>query len=225
VTQSAVALSDYALTVESGFLAVLARRHRRVSQLRPWVVLFFATSAIASFAGGSVHGFAADPASRGHRILWPASLVSVGIVGFAGSMIGAILAFRPRTVTRIGIAAGTGLGIYCTLALRGKQRYAVAVAALLPPTAFLGAVLWQTYRRVRRPSLLAGLVGIGVSLLAAGVQQARVSIHPRFIDHNVIYHLLQGASLILLYRCFDDLLVSRQAYQEGSYNRVSRGNS
>ena len=188
-----MALSDYGLTLESAILAMLTHRRTERTRLREWVVLFFAASAMASLAGGTVHGFTGNPASRGHRVLWPASLISVGVAGLAGTMIGTIITFPPRTVTRVAIAA----------------------AALLPPTAFLGGVLWQRYRRLRQPSVLAGLAGLGVSLLGAGLQQTRISIRHRFIDHNVIYHLLQGASLILLYRCFNGLLADSHPDEEG----------
>lgn len=210
-----MALSDYGLTLESAILAMLTHRRTERTRLREWVVLFFAASAMASLAGGTVHGFTGNPASRGHRVLWPASLISVGVAGLAGTMIGTIITFPPRTVTRVAIAAGAGLGIYSSLAVRGKQRYGIAAAALLPPTAFLGGVLWQRYRRLRQPSVLAGLAGLGVSLLGAGLQQTRISIRHRFIDHNVIYHLLQGASLILLYRCFNGLLADSHPDEEG----------
>ena len=192
MTEPVVALSDYGLALESAILATLTHQRNERTRLRGWVVLFFAASAMASLAGGTVHGLTANPRSRGHRVLWPASLT-----------------FPPRSVTRVAIAAGGGLGIYSSLVVRGKQRYGIAAAALLPPTAFLGGVLWQRYRRLRQPSLLAGLAGVGVSLIAAGVQQTRLSIGRRSIDHNVIYHLLQGGSLILLYRCFDGVLADR----------------
>ena len=208
MTEPVVALSDYGLTLESAILAMLTHRRTERTRLREWVVLFFAASAMASLAGGTVHGFTGNPASRGHRVLWPASLISVGVAGLAGTMIGTI-------IKKSVIAAGAGLGIYSSLAVRGKQRYGIAAAALLPPTAFLGGVLWQRYRRLRQPSVLAGLAGLGVSLLGAGLQQTRISIRHRFIDHNVIYHLLQGASLILLYRCFNGLLADSHPDEEG----------
>lgn len=99
-----MALSDYGLTLESAILAMLTHRRNERTRLRGWVVLSCAASAMASLAGGTVHGFTANPGSRGHRILWPASLISVGVAGLAGTMIGTILAFPPRTFARVSPA-------------------------------------------------------------------------------------------------------------------------
>src|SRR5437868_1858872 len=136
MTEPVVALSDYGLALESAILATLTHQRNERTRLRGWVVLFFAASAMASLAGGTVHGFTANPRSRAHRVLWPASLISVGVAGLAGTMIGAILTFPPRSVTRVAIAASGGLGIYSSLVVRGKQQYGIAAAAVLPPTAF-----------------------------------------------------------------------------------------
>jgi hypothetical protein len=40
------------------------------------------------------------------------------------------------------------------------------------------------------------------SILAALLQQARVSIHPVYFNHNAVYHVVQGIALVLLYRGF-----------------------
>ena len=104
-----MALSDYGLTLESAILAMLTHRRTERTRLREWVVLFFAASAMASLAGGTVHGFTGNPASRGHRVLWPASLISVGVAGLAGTMIGTIIKKRPNSMSRPSVVLYQGL--------------------------------------------------------------------------------------------------------------------
>ena len=41
--------------------------------------------------------------------------------------------------------------------------------------------------------------GIALSCGATLLQQAHVAIHPRYFDHNALYHVLQGGALVLLY--------------------------
>ena len=40
---------------------------------------FYLSIAIAAVAGGTVHGFFLDESSRGHSILWPFTLIGVGL--------------------------------------------------------------------------------------------------------------------------------------------------
>ncbi len=77
------------------------------------------------------------------------------------------------------------------------------VAPRLAPTLvlILMAALFQAARtRNVGWSLIA--VGFTVSVGAALLQQAKVSIHPVYFDHNALYHVLQGIALVLLYPGF-----------------------
>ena len=66
---------------------------------------------------------------------------------------------------------------------------------------FLIAAAWQAMRsRSAGWTLIAA--SFPVSILAAVLQQARVSIHPEHFDHNAVYHVVQGVALVLLYRGF-----------------------
>ena len=46
----------------------------------------------------------------------------------------------------------------------------------------------------------AGAWGLGLTFVAAAVQQGRVGLHPRYFNHNALYHLIQGAGLFLVFR-------------------------
>jgi hypothetical protein len=50
----------------------------------------------------------------------------------------------------------------------------------------------------RRSALSAA--SLGLTFVAAAVQQARVALHPRYFDHNALYHLIQAAGLYLVFR-------------------------
>jgi hypothetical protein len=45
-------------------------------------------------------------------------------------------------------------------------------------------------------------IALLVSIAAAVLQQRRVAIHPVYLDHNALYHVLQGIGLVLLYLGF-----------------------
>ena len=57
-------------------------------------------------------------------------------------------------------------------------------------------------RFYKRPMDHAGrllVAGVGLSLVAAGVQQSGWSIH-RYFNHNDLYHVIQAVAVWLLYR-------------------------
>jgi hypothetical protein len=48
-------------------------------------------------------------------------------------------------------------------------------------------------------SCLLGALAMVITLLAAVLQQSKIAIAPLGLTHNVIYHLVQGAGLLLLF--------------------------
>jgi hypothetical protein len=45
-------------------------------------------------------------------------------------------------------------------------------------------------------------IGLTASVGAALLQQAEVSLHPTYFDHNAVYHVVQGIALVILYLGF-----------------------
>jgi hypothetical protein len=43
------------------------------------------------------------------------------------------------------------------------------------------------------------LTGLLLSAAAAGLQQARVALHPVYFDHNAVYHVVQSIAVVFLY--------------------------
>lgn len=95
--------------------------------------------------------------------------------------------------------------------------YAVAFAAVL----LLVDESFTSIVRFYMPALLLLLIAagqqamrtrsVGWTLIASGLvmsagaallQQARVSIHPVYFDHNAVYHVIQGIALVFLYLGF-----------------------
>jgi hypothetical protein len=64
----------------------------------------------------------------------------------------------------------------------------------------IAAVLQWTRTKSLGWALVAG--GLALSVVAALLQQAGVSIHPQYFNHNAVYHVVQGIALVLLYYGF-----------------------
>src|SRR5947209_5649905 len=86
-----VTLTDYALTLEClAFCTVLARPTpgRRI---RAIAIALFAALGMASFLGGTVHGFFPGPEGTAYAVLWRGTLLAIGLVALFGWCAGARL--------------------------------------------------------------------------------------------------------------------------------------
>jgi hypothetical protein len=85
MTQVGVCLTDYGLAAECAYFTYLIARLRPgASSIREAFMTFFSSISIAAAAGGTVHGFFLDMGSLGYRILWPFTLIVIGITSLSG---------------------------------------------------------------------------------------------------------------------------------------------
>ena len=152
-----------------------------------------------AFLGFVVHGFLVDQNALFYRLAWTATLLCIGVVILATTLIAARLCCSPKTTHWIVRATVLLLMGYAGLVLAGYRHYALAVAFYLPATLFLFGVLVVRYWRSRSPGSLFGLAGLVLSLLATGIQQLQFDLHLQYLDHNTLYHLIQALGLWLLY--------------------------
>jgi hypothetical protein len=151
---------------------------------RMWALAFVFTG-VAAVVGGVYHAY-------GDRtdVLWKVTVMSVGIASFF------LLAGTHR---RLAVLAAVKLVVYLT--------WMTTHDSFLWVIADYGITL-----------LIAGIVhpakkwvwgSIAVSVVAALIQQARLTIHPHWFDHNDLYHVIQMIALWLLYRAALDTLTGR----------------
>ena len=201
VDEPDVTLTDYLLAVETAFFAkAVVRRPTRRPVLRRWLGAFFGAASVASLAGGTVHGFFGDEDSLGHRIVWPASMLAIGTGAFALAAVGAELGCDRAVARRVTAAAAVAAVGYAAVVLFVSHDFRVAVVAYLPAASFLLVVLVRRFVRQREREELFGVAAIVLAFVAAGVQQGTGALHPRYADHNALYHLIQGVSFACFYR-------------------------
>jgi hypothetical protein len=68
---------------------------------------------------------------------------------------------------------------------------------------FAFAHAWQ---RRRSDFLAAGIAGVALTFVAAAVQHGRIGLHPRYFNHNALYHLIQAFALLLIFLAARGLL-------------------
>ena len=190
-----VTVTDYLLALEAFAFAVLIARSATGTALQRWFVIFFAATAAASLVGGTVHGFFTNSV-----VLWRLVLVSLGVVSAAAWAIGARLLFADRAAQIITSAAWAEFVVYALVVLFVTDSFAVAILNYLPSTIFLIVAFYVSYQASSAAPLALGLGGLLLTLVAAGVQQARIALHPTYFNHNAVYHLLQAIALFLIFR-------------------------
>ncbi len=192
-------LTDYALTLLCGSFAIALLRARSPHPLRGWFALLFATAAVAALLGGTVHGFLPDETGAAHRALWRATLATIGVTAFAGFAAAARLLAGDR-IARVAIGAG-GLALagYVLFVASGDRPFSTAIAAYLPAVLFLLVALLVAWRRHDDRGALWMAAGLGVTLVAAALQQLRVGLHPDYLDHNAVYHLVEAVGFVLMF--------------------------
>ena len=149
----------------------------------------------ASLVGGTVHGFFNDSV-----VLWRLVLISLGVVAAAAWAIGARLLFSDRLAQFVVTAAWVEFAAYALIVVFVTDKFVFAIANYLPATVFLIVAFFARYQSNAVTPLAQGLAGLLLTLVAAGVQQARLAVHPTYFNHNALYHLLQAVALFLIYR-------------------------
>lgn len=206
IAEPAVTFTDYGLAIESICCAlVVARNTRQDSARRPLGSLFFGATALAALTGGTVHGFYPQKDHPLHRRLWTTTLLALGASSTAAWGIAAHLAYPPHQARRVTLLGIGGYAVYSAIILSGRQKFVVAIVGYLPAMIFLLGVLVRRYAHTRERAAALGLAGVILTLIATGVQQGKLTLHPRFCDHNTLYHLLMGLALPLFCAGLRDL--------------------
>lgn len=204
-----VAITDLALAFLGGYfgwrLSMTLRKGGKgpgESLQKAGLVIMVGLASAALF-GAIFHAFfPGKTASPPGRIAWVPVVLS--IVAVAATLLWLALSLLVPRLSP-GVTRGLLL-VYCVV---------FAAVALLVDDSFAGiirfygpalilmliaAVIEAARTRSVGWALIAG--GFAISIVAALLQQAGVSIHPRYFNHNAVYHVVQGFALVLLYYGF-----------------------
>jgi hypothetical protein len=206
ISEPATLITDYLLALLTGALAYrlwhAARaadeaNHKETGRLRRWWVAAFAATAVAGAAGGTVHGFQHVLAPRASGLVWLLTLESLIAAGFA--VVGAAILFAglSASMSARAIALAAALFVGYGLWVVSNPLFLWAIVAYAAAFVVLIAL------RLRAGPLDAGgrllVAGVGVSIVAAVIQQSGWSLH-RYFNHNDLYHVVQAVAIWLLYR-------------------------
>ena len=200
ITEPMTMVTDYLMGTLAFVLAMRLLADAAAGQQwsgRLWAAAFVMT-AVAAFVGGTYHGFIQWMPGMAGRALWKATLVATGI-GSACLLAAAVTAATagPLRHALMGLVVVKLVVYVWTIATKdafvlviadyGTALVAVLLAAcFIRPTGLTPAAWWIT-------------AGVAVAVVAGVIQWARVALHVHF-NHNDLFHVVQMASLYLLYR-------------------------
>jgi hypothetical protein len=164
---------------------------------RLWAAALVMT-AVAAFVGGTYHGFIQWMPGLAGRAMWKATLLATGL-GSACLLAAAVVAAvaGPLRTALAGVVIAKLAFYVWTIATKdsftlviadyGTALVAVVLAAwVIRPSGLTPATWWIT-------------AGVAVAVVAGVIQWARLAPHVHF-NHNDLFHVVQMASLYLLYR-------------------------
>jgi hypothetical protein len=200
VTQPDVAITDFLLALESVILAaLLSSQPASRPDLQLCFVVFFLATGLAAALGGTVHGFLSAQPSRLRAVVWRSTLIAIGVAAASGWMIGAgMLRGDANPAWILGIV-GAELVLYAVVVIVVSDAFGVAIANYLPSTVFLLFAYCVAYQSRPSGALAIGIAGFALTVAAALGQRLRLGIHPRYFDHNAVYHVVQGIALAMIF--------------------------
>ena len=177
--------TDYLLAGVTGWLAWrLSKESAGQASRRFWKEAFILL-AIGAFLGGTWHGFMQND------ILWKAALLSLAAVSFA-MVVGSVHAvFSGRTRTVLTFLATAKMILAALLMLMNDDFIIVIADTGIAFAAVAAMHLWRFNGWF--------LAGVAVSVAAGLVQASGFALHRHF-NHNDLYHVIQIAAMLLLYR-------------------------
>jgi hypothetical protein len=199
ITDPDVTLTDYGLTLLCAWIVWRIWKGPKFGMSRPWLLLFFAGAGLGAAFGGTVHGFFYIEGTPEYDVLWPASLISIGLAALGAWGVGARLVLRDAAASGIIGLATLVFVVYCGVVISGSQSFAVAVTHYLPAAVFLLLAIFITNRRAPHTGFRLALLGLLLTFAAALIQQQRIGLHPVAFDHNALYHVVQAIALVLIY--------------------------
>jgi hypothetical protein len=213
-----VVFTDLGLAILAGWLAWrLATAPGRGALPRAGAVLLGGLAS-AAFWGAVFHAFfPEDTATLPGFIAWIPVALSILVVGATLLELSLrLLAPRlPHSIRRVLVA--TYAAAFAVVVLLVDESFSSIVRFYAPPLVlFLVAAVQQAIRSASAGWALIA-VAFTVSAGAAVLQQAQVSIHPVYFDHNAVYHVVQAVAVVLLYLGFQRSVdASGEAYVSGT---------
>ena len=200
ITEPMTMITDYVMGALAFVLAMRllmdASAGRQLSG-RLWAAALVMT-AVAAFTGGTYHGFIQWMPGLAGRVLWKATLLATGL-GSACLLAAALVASVGGQLRTALVALVIVKFLVYVWTIATRDQFVLVIADY--GTALLAVLLAAWFIRPSGLSPAAWWItaGVAVAIVAGLIQWAHLAPHVHF-NHNDLFHVVQMASLYLLYR-------------------------
>ncbi len=167
--------------------------------LRRLLVGCFLSVGMASAIAGYFHGYLQDGAEEMRPIVWRSIVLLLGLSSFYLWKLTAFFALPQRFRKWTDILLILALLGYCYIVTNERDDFLVVVVFYLPAVIFLTLTLATKWFTKNDARYFSGVLGLTITLIAAVIQGLKFDIHPEYMTHNAIYHLIQAIGLYYFY--------------------------
>ncbi len=199
IAEPVTTLTDYLLAMLAAWLGARLLRQTAVPRSRSRTLLAgsFWSIALAALAGGTSHGFAPYLGDGARTALWKLTVLAVGATAFLFVVASAYASLRARP-RRILLAIVTAQLVVYTGWMMRHDDFIWVIVNYVPQ--MVGVLVLQSVQMARRAPGAGWLVaGLLLTLGGAAIQASGLAVH-RYFNHNDLYHVVQMAGMVLLFR-------------------------
>ena len=203
INEPDVVFTDLGLAILAAYLGWRLWTASGIGSLARAGAVLLGGLASAAFWGAIFHAFfPADTATLPGFIAWIPVAVSIIVAGATMLELGLrfLVPALPAPVRR-SIVATYAAG-FAVVVLLLDESFTSIVRFYLPPLILLLAAAGHQAIRGRNAGWTRIALGLIISVGAALLQQAEVSIHSLYFDHNAVYHVVQSVAIVFLYLGF-----------------------
>ncbi len=200
IAEPTTTITDYVLGILTAYWGI-----RLLQQQIPATVFWgigFISLSIASFLGGTAHGFRPVLSKTAHAIIWRTTLATIGITS-ASMVIGLTIARMTGTLQTTIIVVTSSLLLGYLILISFKNEFIYAVIGYTPSIFFVLIVeiitLLANNPTYDKISAKWNLTAVVLSIISTTIQAKKIGISKNF-NHNDLFHVVQMAGMYCFYR-------------------------
>jgi hypothetical protein len=194
ITEPMTMITDYMITILTVVVSLLLVRFELSLSQIFWIMALLFTG-LASLGGGTSHGFKEFLGEKNSHQLWKWSVALIGLANLF-MIWGSLPLFSLFSI--LVILAFIQLLVFLYWFLLKNDSFIVVIMNYIPSMLVVAAI--QIYFMLQgSTAALYFLLGILVSLIAAGIQISLKGKLPKWFNHNDLFHLVQMIAIWCFY--------------------------